>query len=98
MKKLQIKYLNPNPESKKVEGMMCYHESTQAWVKIIFKSEILELCKELRDKHKKFGYELEYPITDDEKKRIIQELINNPDSWPMMLRFKEVNEREVKNE
>jgi len=83
-------YLKPNYETIKIEGKMCYHEGSQGWTKIIFKKDILELCKELQDKQSEFGYELEYPTSEEAKREFLEWLSKNLEHWPFMLRFKRV--------
>lgn len=86
-------YITPNHETIKIQGKMCYHEGSQGWTKIIFKKDILDLCKQLQDKQSEFGYELEYPMTDEAKKLALLDLQKNPDSWPFLLRLKKLEEK-----
>src|SRR3989338_10821686 len=63
---------------------------SKGWTKIIFKKDILELCKELQDKQSEFGYELEYPTSEEAKREFLEWLSKNLEHWPFMLRFKRV--------
>jgi len=83
-------YLKPSHETIRIEGKMCYHEGSQGWTKIIFKKDILELCKELQDKQSEFGYELEYPASEEAKREFLEWLSKNMESWPFFLRLKKI--------
>jgi hypothetical protein len=89
-KKTHSLFVQPNNETIKIEGKMSYHDSLRGWAKIIFKKDLLELCKDLQDRQSEFGYELEYPVSEEAKKKFIEHLMKEPESWPFFLRIKKI--------
>jgi len=86
----KIDFLKPkHEESIRIEGKLSYHEGLQGWGKLLLSKDILKLCKELQDKQQSgFMYMIEYPLSKEARKKYIEELMKNPDSWPFFLRFK----------
>jgi len=76
-------------------GKCCYTEATRAYTKIIFKNDLAEECRELKNKKGKFLYDMEFPRTDEAKKKCIKHLtkvIDTGGKWPFLLWIKEVKE------
>jgi hypothetical protein len=89
------KYLPLKQEGIKIIGKVSYHEGSRGHNKIIFKKDLFKVCKFLLEKTGKFTYELEHFNTLEEKEQFVEWLmknINNPESWPLFLRFKRTAE------
>ena len=53
-----MSYIKRSKDVKKIQGKLSYNESNQAWSLLWFKKEFLNEFKELKEKSRRFGYQL----------------------------------------